>query len=606
MGFRIRIKAEGHPSLIYPPDYKVAKVVGNGIVYSTVGGEGGLKPHDRILIRIRGSDSITLEDHIIPTLWAQSREYRHDREYIFRGNGSGIPTTTTLSVMLNNIAVAQGRGEDAAEFIHGALPRELNYSLSGVAAWLNGEVMFPNKPEAIDFLAERFSSAELREWHDGLKALNYRPLERMRVIHRGIPAALAMPLGRGSHGHATEDNGREHGEAHGVTSITQSIGLIKKVYGGLFEEFVTQAEVLEVGTVGIGTAQREISSGAGIDESFTGSRLVGFSYKADSDERNAVLERFKGTEQAAEISRLLTQRAEMIVSATGPMTSVYGHQWMEVDDSKRVEITKTMLQIEARRRGVSYRESLGLLGEILAANMKRIAMNLVTFPEDLSEGMFISEHVLLGKYLRNAVFRGKVNHLLDNCRMNHAEILDAAVDPSFPWIGTYVNFFKELYNGSQMIRYLSPSVDEFLREMGVTGYMHDVLKGFATSTGRKSYDKMTPAERSVFDSRIAHMAFKARVAHRIRDSSEFKELKKSINALGLPRELTFFQDAACFSMFWEPKRALAERVARAYGLENVHPYGAVLDREMRQRFRVTLRDSTERSKAVTDFDFRRP
>jgi hypothetical protein len=278
---------------------------------------GELRKGDRVYVSKVGAEQITLEDHIIPTLWSRSREYREDRRQVFKSGTTEVPRETWLSHYLNSIAETSNGATEAARLIHDAvrvMPEELRYSYSGVAAWLNNEVMFPEKPEVLLKLADVFHAPVLREWTLSIMNQNQMPVKRLRIIHRQIRANLAKPIGTQGKSSTLADSEDKHAEenpqAH--VNVGNLIGLIRREYGEhSLSEFVTVAEVLE-NPLQVSTDSKNDGSDPAPSGSYGLSRrIIGFSYTKPEERLNVIGKYGEGAESSKKLEMALLQRKEL-------------------------------------------------------------------------------------------------------------------------------------------------------------------------------------------------------------------------------------------------------------------------------------------------------
>ncbi len=333
MTFRISVKTSAG-NFLCTPTQTVAKVDKDGKKYVFV---HELREGNTVLVSRTCAEELTLEGHIIPTLWSRSEKYRRDRELVFAGEAAEVPTRTRLSEYLMSIAAGHGAhvGAEAVKVIQGvisALPEELHYSYSGVAAWLDSGVMFPERPEVLMHVAHALNSPALEKWAMSIVEQGQLPVRRLRAVHRGIRASLAQSKGsrsvnKGAGG--PEEADKEKG--HGIVKTGELIRMLREEYGdSAFGEFVSAVKVLET-PMPTGVSAEKNSEEVQDADSGLSRKMIGFSY-TKPEERREVLERYgQGAEIGAEIGASLARRKELafaLMNRFGILASGIESDWI--------------------------------------------------------------------------------------------------------------------------------------------------------------------------------------------------------------------------------------------------------------------------------------
>ncbi|MGC8479176.1 MAG: hypothetical protein ACP5M9_00705 [Candidatus Micrarchaeia archaeon] len=316
MNFRIKVQTNLGTFLCTPVQTAAKVDLEHGKEYIHV---GDLRKGDQVYVSKTVSEKITLEDHIIPTLWSSSEFYRKDRGQLFRIGTTEVPNETLLSYHLNKILYQHGERSDAAKIIHNTIklmPENLHYSYSAVVAWLNNEVMFPEKPEVLLKLADTFNAPSLKEWTLSVLNQDQMSVKRLRVIHSQIRARLAKPIGsheeysilKNNESEGKKNNSNEH------IDIGSFVGLIRKEYGkDLLKEFVTVAQVtedpLQVSDKLENTSEFSTSSNStGLSR-----KIIGFSYTKPEERLTVISKHGTGMESSKRLEFALLKRNELAI-----------------------------------------------------------------------------------------------------------------------------------------------------------------------------------------------------------------------------------------------------------------------------------------------------
>lgn len=295
-------------AFILTPTTQVATIQEKGTKYEF---PHELMPNTQIIMRkTTTSEDLTLEDHIIPTLWVRSGQYRQDRATVFEGEGTDLPTKTKLGKLLTEIVVKYGKQLDGPEFIHSLIPPEIKYSKTAVYSWMNNKVMFPERPEALVSVARRLNEPELERWTNEIISLGEAPVKRLRVLHSSIRAAISKPKGHGVGTH--KENQRQNQEQNRIISLADYLPFIRAEYGeNVFEEFITPAKVMAVEETTIP------SSNASGTQQTTSTEMVKdvISFSGNDAIRKAeILRRYPGKQRSSELGEAVREMNDMLIN----------------------------------------------------------------------------------------------------------------------------------------------------------------------------------------------------------------------------------------------------------------------------------------------------
>lgn len=298
-------------NFFYPADYMVATVWDDKLGYEFA---YEVKTGAKILVRKSANEELTLDGHIIPTLWAQSSDYRSDRAFVFSGDGLDIPKKTKLSEFLKRNAAKRGMTNEEAVNHYFSTVSEYGYKRSAIGSWMKGEVMFPIKnPNAILDLAQKLDDVPMAEWARSLIEIepSKNPVKKLRVLHSGIRSLFAKPKGRGEI--LSGGGGRQAYQQ--VISLSSYIETLKGTYGqNLFDEFVMPANLLEIREIdyenrGIGHTQAEDT---GMERG-----LVGFMNR-NTEKKSQVLSRYKGPNRGEDMESALSKTEKLVLEDAFP------------------------------------------------------------------------------------------------------------------------------------------------------------------------------------------------------------------------------------------------------------------------------------------------
>ncbi len=573
--FRIMIKTSGG-NFIYPVDQLAAKIENNGIHYELV---GNFRADDKILIRKTGSDKITLEGHIIPTLWSRSERYRKDREQVFEGEETAIPKVTRLSSMLNKIIITSGSDKDPVHTIMSALPNSIEYSYDAVSNWIHGRVMLPKNPEALEYIARAFNSQELLKWHDELKEQEYLPVRRIRVLHSGIRALLARPVIKEEVKDAsktatleTEESEKKSTEEIGVekvSSLADAMRVIRDNYQHegeeLFSEFVSVAKVLSVSEIGLKSLERIKESG-GFESTEIERGLVSFPVR-NKEKMKQITDRYKGTLISEKMGELLKKRSELFISGGLIGFKMFSEQYNALDRKTRAdffEMEKMFYFLKRQHDFTTLDKQFydKLLKGTLATDAGTQIINLMNSPRSLFISRFRA-YKLYDKILSSNSFRVGVNNLLSIGDLD--KFIEHSDRIGFTYPKEFLRFYKKFYSESKVIRHLYGTFEEFEGIIGKVDMNKNYLK-----RGLEVYKELRKDPKN-FESRVVIMRkygeFLIKYCENLLESNEIKEITTKINELGLPNELAYVQD-----QLYNSKLEFVKKIYGIYGISFTYEY----------------------------------
>ena len=576
VNFRVMIKTSGG-NFIYPVDQLAAKVENNGIRYDLV---GNFRTNDRILIRKTGSDKITLEGHIIPTLWSRSERYRKDREQVFEGDETAIPKVTRLSSMLNEIIITSGSNKDPVRTIMSALPDSIEYSYDAVSNWIHGKVMLPKNPEVLEHIAKTFSSPNLLKWHDELKEQEYLPVRRIRVLHSGIRALLARPVIKEevkdeskTVNFETEENKKADNkdtDVEKISSLADAMRIIRDNYQDkgeeLFSEFVSVATVLLVSEIGLKSVEN-IKNNIGSESTEIERGLVSFTIR-NQEKMKQITDKYKGTLISETIGELLKKRSELFISGAVIGFKMFSEMYNTVDRQTRAdffEMEKTFYFLkhpyELTNLDKQFYEQL--LKGTLAFDAGTLIIQLMNSPKALFISRFKS-YRLYSKILSSHSFMVSLNNLLSINNLDN--FVEQADKIGFTYPKELLRVYKKNYYESKVIRHLYGTFEEFEEVVGRVDSNKNYLK-----SGIRMYKELRNDPKN-FERRAATVRkygeFLIKYCESLLENTELKEIKTKIDELGLPNELAYVQD-----QFYNIRvREFIKRTCGVYGISSIYEY----------------------------------
>ena len=605
--FRVMIKTSGG-NFIYPADQIAAKIDGTKIHYDLI---GNFRTDDRILIRKTGSDKITLEGHIIPTLWSRSEKYRNDRSFVFEDNGSDMPVQTKLSAILNRIVVSNGI-EDPIKVIMEALPQTIEYTRSGVSKWLTGEVMLPKIPEALEHIAVKFNSAELLEWHEKLKEQEYLPVKRIRVLHSGIRALLAKPQtheesSQSESANCYDKNAKqnkaddESQHEKKINTLADAIRLIKDEYQepgeGLFSEFVTVAKVFSVSEIGLPSVEK-IKAGES-EKTEVERGIVSFSVK-DSERMTSITNKYKGVMLSDKATLLLKKRSELFVNGINIGLYIFADQYQKFNSETRVDFL-----VLARKFYLNKNTNTALTNEFYKQLLMStviydslgVIFNCIGTGKDMSIVKNNGSRTLLEKTFSNeGNAREKIHNLLGLTNFDMFIEKCNAIDFGYP--EKLLDFYKQAYSSSQVLRHLYGTFNEFLNIFDLVDNSKKSLKECIEAYRQISKDRTNfENDKKTF---LAYANFLSKIGILLVKNNEFNENIEKINALKLPVELSIAQDAPPAGKNIE----LIQKVLSIYGVEKMPEYQSEAKKMVSKHIKINfVNDDKQTPKnIVTDFN----
>ncbi len=498
-----------------------------------------LRNGDKVIVSKPIAESLTLEGHIIPTLWARSEQYRHDRKAIFEGDGHDLPTTTRLCRLLSSAAEANGAVSHASatELVHGrlcALPDELHYSHSEVSAWLSNSVMFPERPKALLAVAQMLNANELHTWTEEIIAQEMMPVRRLRAIHSHIRAMLLRPSDHSTNG----GNGHPHsGNAHRprLTSTEELVRLLETEYGdSAFKDFVSTATVLDVSVHK--ERQQEMHNADSAQDDGLGKRLITFSY-ASPGQKDQVLHKFgSGSERSMEIEQNLEKRRMLLNALFKAFVPV-------------AEGIETAPVFSASPDGVNLRIRVDM-----NRKLNDHFSQILTFGRlSTVSGWYAS----LFTEIWNSNVRDRIKRAIYS---SVPESFHKEVD-GLPPFSNYLAIFRDVYNNSIIERHIF-SFEEFIGLFNLTmDGMKRALPRFITTyeNARAAHMTLETWKRGI--SRELEHAEKYDNA--LEGNAEFSQLLREASSLQIPRTLVIVQNG-------NGREELMGKLKEAYGISSFH------------------------------------
>lgn len=410
--------------LLFPPHQQIHVIKSDGSrSYAFV---HELRPGDTILKRVEAAEGLTLEGHIIPSLWRAHKGYNADRMRLYQAIGSEMPTITTLSAKLKEFAASQEWSDDVAvDELHGKLP-EGSCVWGTVNRWYNGEVMLPRDPDIL----YNFSK-DLGDWatEENLIAA----ATRIRVLHSGLRAMAVRPKGEGTGKSKKGQTGNTLTEGVAKGILAEGVRLLKQEYGeDTFVEFVLDVKVTKVTEVKVTEAEKTNGERTGIS-----ANVVGFSAR-DEETKSRTLSSYKGLDRGSEIEALLKKKKELIID--------------------KIPGLLVQLDIESLRRAGRSLQQLGGGGtrqtEGGIFSFIPVASPPLSSLEDDSFSMGLNN---LGRnYTRSSRLRHETSRLL---RLPPSRLVGIKGD--FEFVGRYLSKVMDIYERSPIERSIF-TPDQFL------------------------------------------------------------------------------------------------------------------------------------------------
>jgi hypothetical protein len=567
--FRVLVKTS-KGNFIYPVDHLGAVLEGNKLRYEFI---GNLREGDSILIRKRSSEKITLQDHIIPTLWAGSEIYRNDRAAVFEPSGDSIPLKTKLSVFLQEI-IKMGDEKDPVNTIFSAIPESITYSREAVSNWISGNVMLPKKPEVLDSIGTKFNFQELLDWHKNLKEQDYAQVRRIRVLHSGLKALLSVEENKGNYESIEENKDNYSHKEDKLVSLADAMRIIKASYKKdgeeLFQEFVTVTKVksvIELPKVGKKTMEK-----VGSGESVIEKGILSFKM-SDEDKMIDITNRYSGDMPKVHLEPIIAKRSTLIIEAFEyALKNVIVNKFNELE----VRDKNLFVAFNAKSNRESIKEALGPiisiekfkeLGlNILLKNVSELFLDWLLLPEDLSNK--IQKNSLLLNILKN-------NDMINDIKK---VINSKTFDEFFNNLGNNkslselynnkVESYFQAYDSSRMLKQLFNDKGTFLENCLVFDIYIKKLSGLLKSFDNLNSDLIFESSKNI-DILKNYLDFIKVLRVQYLKDNELVRIRRDIKKLGIPSELVLIQDK------YIVLRELEQKLLKIYGnpvIPNYHEH----------------------------------
>ena len=566
--FRVLVKTS-KGNFIYPADYVGVVLEGNNLKYELI---GNIREGDSIFVRKKSSEKITLQGHIIPTLWAGSELYRKDRGIIFEPSEESIPTKTKLSTLLQKIVVTLGKQDDPVHTILNAIPEDIKYSYDAVSNWISGKVMLPNEPRVLESIGTKFNSQELLEWHSKLRDNDYAPVRRIRVLHSGLKALLSLEESR-----STDDSveANKHNYSTGeekLVSLADAMRILKNTYESkgeeLFEEFVTVTRVksiIELASIGKKTAQR-IKSGESVLE-----RGI-LSFKMSNEEQmNDITRRYSGEMPKVRIEAVAKEREALIREGVEhALRNIIQGSFnaLEVENKNKFaifEVKNSLDQIKNAAGNNLDLEKLKIIGvQILLKNTAVSFLRWLLLSEQLND-----------KIQRDNLFLSlfESQERRSNARKSHgAETLDeffrylSVSSKEFRDLqDIYLGSYSKAYGSSKILKQLFNDEKAFLEGCSVLNMYKNNLSMIFGNLSNLDSDWMFKSHEGIRIWEDYTKFIRGLRAHYQRDDNLIR-IRRDIKKLEMPSELALIQDNHIFS------QELIDKLLKMYGTPIIPTY----------------------------------
>lgn len=566
--FRVLIRT-GKGNFIYPADYLGAVLDGNNLRYELI---GNFREGDSILIRKKSSDKITLDGHIIPTLWAGSELYRKDRGIVFEPSEESIPTKTRLSTLLQKIVVTLGKQDDPVHTILSAIPEDIRYSYDAVSNWISGKVMLPNEPRVLESIGTKFNSHELLEWHKSLSEIGYAPVRRIRVLHSGLKALLSVEENKGTDDSVEENRHNYSTGEEKLVSLADAMRILKNTYESkgeeLFEEFVTVTRVksiIELTNIGKKTAQK-IKSGESVLE-----RGI-LSFKISNEEQmNDITKRYSGEMPKVRIEAVAKEREALIKEGVEhALRDIIQSSFnaLEVENKNKFAIFEVKINLSQIKNAIGNNldmEKLKIIGvQILLRSTAVSFLKWLLLSEQLNDkvqqdNLFLSlfESQERRNNARKSLNAKTLDEFLTHLSISSKEFSELQ--------DIYLGTYTKAYDSSKILKQLFNDEKAFLESCSVLNMYKNNLYMLFSSLSNLDSDWMFKSH-EVIKIWEEYNKFIRGLRARYQRDDRLITIRRDIKNLDMPSELALIQDTYVFS------QELIDRLLKIYGTPIIPTY----------------------------------